>query len=156
MHAPRLNTTSAAARIPMSKALRLFVESALAAVPLVVSLLLIALQRFDEEAVQTLVFVFVVCAAALLILYTLTNLRWTRLASWAVIAGFVLWYAYPAFLSYFLQSFYMPDPRVYGFVSQETVVWSIAYLSLFLLSATVVAVLFARPEPLQIHQLDTV
>ena len=124
----------------------ILVEGGLAGIPLATSLAMIALESFNAEAVPVLVFLLFFSSISALITRMRRGITLGKLASLTFIAGFVFWYSYPAFISHFLPD-YALDQNVYVFIDPETIIWSVAYLSLFLLCGLISSLFFSSSHP---------
>lgn len=128
--------------IPISQRLgdSLF-ESGLAGIPLCAALAVILVDEVNLDAIRFLIFLLFACSVGLVIRRLRKGLTLDRIANIAFVAGFVFWYSYPALVSFFLPN-YRLNYDIYQFINDETIVWALINLSLFLLSGVVVSTLF--------------
>ena len=111
----------------------LLLDSSLAALPFLASLIAMALATYGDATIRFLISLLFASSVLLAIRFMRRGSQTSSFASVAVIFGFVIWYSYPAVL-YLLN----PD-RWFGynlplFIESETVVYSVLSLSFFLLT----------------------
>src|SRR4030042_809183 len=77
------------------------VEGTIAGIPLIISLCAVLSGGTDIEIANLLKVIMFVCSVILLIKHMKKDFRKGNLASLGYIAGFIVWYSYPAFVSLF-------------------------------------------------------
>jgi oligosaccharide repeat unit polymerase len=143
MNSHPLTVASGPLELSKPKASAFMIDVWLAGLPLLASLIAMAFFEANATVIRLLVILLFITSTTLFILWMRRGLRAGKLAGIAVVAGFVGWYSFPGFVSLFNPSGRfgenLPIP-----IDNETVIWSVAYLSLFLLSWIVTAHLFSR------------
>lgn len=110
----------------------ILIECSIALIPLLAALGMIVVDALTPETAQALVLLLFLSSISVLAVRLRRGITMGSLAGLTLVAGFVFWYSYPAFVSHFLPDYEL-DQEVYLFVDAEMITWSIVYLSLFFL-----------------------
>lgn len=132
----------------------ILLQAVLAGIPLLFSIVLILFDVVNNISIKLLVIALFVCTAVLLVNRVKTELKLFRLGKIIFIAAFFIWYSYPALINIILPN-YQIDPEIYRFVDEETVLWSIIYLSLFLFSGVIASLQYLSPGKSHIERVNT-
>ncbi len=124
----------------------LLAELGLTGAPLLAALILLISDSYDIASIRALILFLFVSSVGLFILRLRRGLEYGRIASIILAAGFIVWYSFPACVSFFFPD-YALDPTLYDFINNELIVQAVALLSLFQISTVIAADVFATPRP---------
>jgi oligosaccharide repeat unit polymerase len=122
----------------------MLVEVGLTAAPLLLALIQLISGSYDNASIRLLVLVLFFSSIGLFLFRLRRGINHGHIAGIILAAGFIVWYAFPAFVSYFFLD-YQLDYSVYDLVNNELIIQAVALLSLFLVTSVITINIFGAP-----------
>src|SRR5437867_4119879 len=106
-------------------------EIGMAIIPLLASLLVLAVDPMNIQAAKMLILLLAVSSLGILVQRLRRGLTLGTIGSVTFLGGFILWYSYPALVSLIASESDFPYDDT-AISTTETLVWTTLYLSVFL------------------------
>lgn len=119
------------------------IEIFIASIPLFASTIVIILNTYNSQISNGLIYILFISSIFILISQARRKLKRIGLASLSFILGFVFWYSLPGLIKSLQNGLIWGDELPIA-ISEETVIWSVFYLSIFLLSTIIFQHLFDK------------
>ena len=116
-------------------------EIGFASIPFISSLLMLVVDDINNYVLAFLILILFSCSVILLLYRIKDGLNIGNYGSISFILGFIVWYSYPAFVTFFFPS-YQLDIKYTKFIDKEIYLLGIVYISVFLTSGVLASFLF--------------